>query len=71
MITKRGKLWVVTIGNKEEVCVSEAVAKSVLSKYSKAKTPLEELAAKAPAYSTFKIAPKQMEEDEDPSDDEE
>ena len=67
MITKQGKLWVVNLGGREEVCVTKAVAQKLLDQYTAAhnkKDPLAELAAKPPVYQSFEAAMADHGEDE-------
>ena len=67
MITKQGKLWVVNLGGREEVCATKAVAEKLLDQYTAAhnkKDPLAELAAKAPVYESFEAAVEDHGEDE-------
>lgn len=67
MVTKQGKMWVVNLGGREEICASKAVAERLLDQYNAAHNkvnPLEALRSKAPVYESFEDAVEDHGEDE-------
>jgi hypothetical protein len=59
MVKKVGKLWVVDLGGREEVCVTREVAQKLLDQYNAAH------ATKPQVYQSFEDAMEDHGEDED------